>query len=170
MTTDSVPFHCACVRTPMLFVEHFRFHCRGRFSVMKCGRFVEDPRTEGSGFRRSKRQHSYPVVQLRTSGPIRVQTEIAIIIIIGLSTVEVQCCPRYISDIVQTTAASCRRQGLLFHIQWTPTYTKFGEREFSVAGPSVWNSLPTDIRQSAHYRHLYSQASSQGSPFYGRPA
>ena len=27
-----------------------------------------------------------------------------------------------------------------------PTYTKFGERAFSVAGPAVWNSLPADIR------------------------
>jgi len=27
-----------------------------------------------------------------------------------------------------------------------PTYTKFGERAFSVAGSSVWNSLPADVR------------------------
>ena len=27
-----------------------------------------------------------------------------------------------------------------------PTVTKFGELAFSVAGPSVWNSLPADIR------------------------
>ena len=38
------------------------------------------------------------------------------------------------------------------------TYTKFGERAFSVAGPSVWNSLPADIRHitdiSIFKRHL----------------
>ena len=38
------------------------------------------------------------------------------------------------------------------------TYTKFGERTFSVAGPSVWNSLPADIRHitdiSKFKRHL----------------
>ena len=38
------------------------------------------------------------------------------------------------------------------------TYTKFGERAFSVAGPSVWNSLPADIRHitdmSKFKRHL----------------
>jgi len=61
----------------------------------------------------------------------------------------VQCCPRYISDIVQTTAASFRRQGLRSSTDTSSyplTYTKFGERAFSVAGPSVWNSLPADIR------------------------
>ena len=39
-----------------------------------------------------------------------------------------------------------------------PTVTKFGERAFSVAGPSVWNSLPADIRHitytSVFKRHL----------------
>ena len=38
------------------------------------------------------------------------------------------------------------------------TYTKFGERAFSVAGPSVWNSLPADIQHitdiSTFKRHL----------------
>jgi len=38
------------------------------------------------------------------------------------------------------------------------TYTKFGERAFSVAGPSVWNSLPADVRHitdiSTFKRHL----------------
>jgi len=38
------------------------------------------------------------------------------------------------------------------------TVTKFGERAFSVAGPSVWNSQPADIRHitdtSVFKRHL----------------
>jgi len=69
----------------------------------------------------------------------------------------VQCCPRYISDIVQTTGASSRRQGLrsstdTFSYTVPLTYTKFGECTFSVAGPSVWNSLPADIR---HITDIY---------------
>ena len=75
----------------------------------------------------------------------------------------VQCCPRYISDTVHTNAASSRRQGLhsstdTFSYTVPLTYTKFGERAFSVAGPSVWNSLPADIRHitdiSEFKRHL----------------
>ena len=75
----------------------------------------------------------------------------------------VQCCPRYISDIVQTTAASSCLQGLrsssdAFSYTVPLTYTKFEERAFSVAGPSVWNSLSADIRHitdiSTFKRHL----------------
>ena len=75
----------------------------------------------------------------------------------------VLCCPRYISDIVQTTAASSRRQGLrssmdTFSYTVPLTYTKFGQRVFSVAGPSVWNSVRADIRHikgiSIFKRHL----------------
>jgi len=63
----------------------------------------------------------------------------------------VQCWPRYISDIIQTTAASSRRQGLrssvdTFSYTVPLTFTTFGEWAFSVAGRSVWNSLPADIR------------------------
>ena len=28
------------------------------------------------------------------------------------------------------------------------TSTRFGDRAFGVSGPSVWNSLPTELRQS----------------------
>ena len=78
----------------------------------------------------------------------------------------VQCCPRYISDIVQTTAASSRRQGLrsstdTFSYIVPPTFNKFGQWAFSVAGPSVWNSLPEDIQHitdtSTFKRHLKTQ-------------
>jgi len=78
---------------------------------------------------------------------MRIQYKLCLL----MYSVSVQCCPSYISDIVQTTAASSRRQGLRFStdtFSYTvpPTVTKFGERAFSVAGPSVWNSLPADIR------------------------
>jgi len=66
-------------------------------------------------------------------------------------------------QVGQTTAASSRRQGLRSSTDASSytvpmTYTKFGERAFSVAGPSVWNSLPSDIRHitdiSKFKRHL----------------
>jgi len=75
----------------------------------------------------------------------------------------VQCCPKYISDIVQTTAASSRRQRLrssmdTFSYIVPLTFKKFGEWAFTVAGPSVWNSLTADIRHitdiSTFKRHL----------------
>ena len=40
-----------------------------------------------------------------------------------------------------------------------PTVTKFGERTYSVVGPSVWNSLPADIRHTLQTPLFY--ASSQ---------
>jgi len=87
-----------------------------------------------------------------------------------MHSVSVQCCPSYISDMVQTTAASSRRQGLrsstdTFSYTVPLTVTKFGERAFSVAGPSIWNSLPADIHMTdtsdfkrhlnAHFFNLY---------------
>jgi len=80
-----------------------------------------------------------------------------------MHSVTVQCCPRYISDIVQTTAASSRRQRLRSSTDTSSytvpmNYTKFGQRVFSVARRSVWNSVPADIRHitgiSIFKRHL----------------
>jgi len=88
-----------------------------------------------------------------------------------MHSVSVQCCPRYIIDVVQTTAASSRLQGLrsstdTFSYTVPLTVTKLGERAFSVAGLSVGNSLPADIRHitdtadfkchlKAHFFNLY---------------
>jgi len=33
-----------------------------------------------------------------------------------------------------------------WHQSDRPTYTKFGERALSDAGPAAWNSLPADIQ------------------------
>ena len=58
--------------------------------------------------------------------------------------------PQYLSDSVQTVARSSSRPGL--RSSSTAVYakprcrTKFGERGFSHAGPTAWNSLP-------HHRH-----------------
>jgi len=67
-----------------------------------------------------------------------------------MHSVSVNNCPSYISQLVQPVNNSSRRQGL-----WSSssakyavqrTRTKFAERAFSVVGPSVWNSLPADLR------------------------
>ena len=55
--------------------------------------------------------------------------------------------PQYLSDSVQTVACSSSRPGL--RSSSTAVYakprcrTKFGERGFSHAGPTAWNSLPS---------------------------
>jgi len=56
----------------------------------------------------------------------------------------VHLCPSYISDVVKTTAASSHQQGLHFSTSTDTftytvpsTFTKHGERAFSVAGPSA---------------------------------
>jgi len=59
-------------------------------------------------------------------------------------------CPTYLNDIVETIASSSAHSDL-----WSATSntyvtprlrTKFGERAFSHAGPTAWNSLPVNIR------------------------
>ena len=93
--------------------------------------------------------------------PVHLRIEYKLCLL--MHSVSVQSCPSYISDIVLTTAASSRRQGLRSStdtLSYTvpPTVTKFGEQAFSVAGPSVWNSLPADIRHitdtTVFKRHL----------------
>jgi len=135
-----------------------------------------------------ERQESHPGCKKRSShiGPVPQGSSRGKLWTLQKLDATVQCCPRYISDIVQTTAASSRRQGLrsstdTFSYTVPLTYTnnnnnnnpickapecqktsvafsKFGERAFSVAGPSVWNSLPADIRHitdiSTFKRHL----------------
>ena len=59
-------------------------------------------------------------------------------------------CPQYLKEIVTTTATSATRPGLRssdslsYHKPWIRT--KFGERAFSIAGPSAWNSLPHSLQ------------------------
>jgi len=67
-----------------------------------------------------------------------------------MHSVSVNHCPTYISQLVQLVNNSSRRHGLRssssdkYVVQ--RTRTKFAERAFSVAGPSVRNSLPADLR------------------------
>jgi len=67
-------------------------------------------------------------------------------------------CPAYLGSIVQPATQS--RSGLRpssFDFSVPRTRTKFGERAFSYAGPSAWNTLPRHIREtvdSAIFRKL----------------
>jgi len=79
-----------------------------------------------------------------------IQQRIKFKICVMMHSVSVNHCPTYISQLVQPVSSSSRRHGLRssssakFVVQ--RTRTKFAERAFSVAGPSVWNSLPADLR------------------------
>ena len=102
------------------------------------------------------RDHIKPALLELHLLPVHLRTESKLCLL--MQSVSVQCCPSYTSDMVQTTAASSRSATDTFSYTVPPTVTKFGERAFSVAGPSIWNSLPTDIRQitdtSDFKRHL----------------
>ena len=61
-------------------------------------------------------------------------------------------CPEYVSESVQPASNNQARQ----HLRSTSsidfvvprTRTKFGDRAFSVAGPTVWNSLSESVRSA----------------------
>ena len=61
-------------------------------------------------------------------------------------------CLVYLSESVQPVSSNPVRQRLRFAS--SPDYivprtkTKFGDRAFSVAGPTVWNSLPESVRSA----------------------
>jgi len=69
-------------------------------------------------------------------------------------------CPAYLTDTVQSLNAS--RTHLGHRLRWTSSTnflllllcTKFGERAFSHAGPTAWNSLPEHIHAEPYIRVL----------------
>jgi len=93
--------------------------------------------------------------------PVHLRIEYKLCLL--MHSVSLESCPSYINDIVLTTAASSRRQGLRSSTDASSytvplTLTKLGERAFSVAGPSVWNSLPADIRHITDTSDFYRAA------------
>ena len=61
-------------------------------------------------------------------------------------------CPTYLSESIQPVSSNPVRQRLrsatsLDYIV-SRTKTNFGDRAFSVAGPTVWNSLPESVRSA----------------------
>jgi len=67
-------------------------------------------------------------------------------------TVHTRRCPDYLTDSVQACNSDPGRTRL--HSASSTNYsvprtrTKLGDRAFSVAGPVVWNSLPTAVREA----------------------
>ena len=59
--------------------------------------------------------------------------------------------PRYLAD--DCSYAGGRRPGLRSsgsnRLEIRQTKTTFGDRSFAVAGPTIWNSLPDDMRSPA---------------------
>jgi len=78
----------------------------------------------------------------------RIQYKVALLMLI----VDDNCCPVYLSESVQPVSSNPVRQRLrsassLDYIV-PRTKTKFGDRAFSVAGPTVWNSLSESVRSA----------------------
>ena len=61
--------------------------------------------------------------------------------------------PNYIAELIQpvTTRHSSLRSADKNALLDPRTSLKFVERAFSVAGPTAWNSLPTDIKTISSY-------------------
>jgi hypothetical protein len=59
--------------------------------------------------------------------------------------------PRYLFSLITATANIPSRAGLRSgnsqRYELPGTVCKFGERSFSFAGPSAWNTLPSDLQQ-----------------------
>jgi len=64
--------------------------------------------------------------------------------------------PPYLSNLVTATADLTSRQALRssnsLRYEVPRTKLKFGERAFSFAGPSAWNSLPADLQKQSDTR------------------
>jgi len=61
------------------------------------------------------------------------------------------CSPSYMSNLVTANANMSSRQALRSansqQYEVFQTKLKFSERAFSFAGPSAWNSLPSDLQK-----------------------
>ena len=61
--------------------------------------------------------------------------------------------PNYLSNLLKPMIPSRRlRSSKDAHLQYNPgprTYTRYGDRAFSVNAPKLWNSLPINIRNSS---------------------
>jgi hypothetical protein len=77
---------------------------------------------------------------------LRIQYKVALI----MFHIHTRQCPAYLSNIVTPLSSDLSRQRLRSSTGTDylipRTRTKFGERSFSVAGPTTWNSLPESVR------------------------
>jgi len=95
----------------------------------------------------SPRDHVRPALKELHWLPVtyRIQYKIALLMFI----VHDNRCPVYLSESVQSASSDPARQRLRsassLDFIVPRTRTKFGDRAFSVAGPTVWNSLPESV-------------------------
>ena len=95
-----------------------------------------------------RREHITPVLKELHWLPVNLRIQYKLCLLMYL--IHTDQCPQYLKEIVTTTATSATRPGLRssdslsYHKPWIRT--KFGERAFSVAGPSAWNSLPHSLQ------------------------
>ena len=97
------------------------------------------------------RQHITPVLRDLHWLPVedRITFKAGLLVYKGLANLA----PGYISAFCQRLSDVSLRPGLRSHTQgnlWVPrcrTVT-YGDKSFSVAGPTIWNSLPTSVRGS----------------------
>jgi len=86
--------------------------------------------------------------------PLRIKFKVAMLMFLA----HTNQCPAYIREAVTSVSCSpsqCRlRSSDGTNYATAMTRTKFGGRAFSVARPSVWNSLPEHIR-SATNKHCF---------------
>jgi len=79
----------------------------------------------------------------------RIQYKIALLMFTAHDN---RCSPVYLSESVQPASSNPARQRLrsVSRLDFIVprTRTKFGDRTFSVAGPTVWNSLPESTRSA----------------------
>ena len=80
---------------------------------------------------------------------IRIDFKIAVLVFKCLTG----CAPKYLSQhIVPYCPERYLRSSSLFKVVLPPSRTvTYGDRSFSVAGPSVWNSLPLDVRSAQSF-------------------
>ena len=121
----------------------------------------------------TKSDHIHPILETLHWLPVthRIQYKISTICFNSISGTA----PQYLSDLLQPcTPARQLRSASDTRTFVTPSVnTKtFGERSFSYAGPSVWNSLPQTLRHSdstssfkdALKTHLFNNCFSQPCP------
>jgi len=99
-----------------------------------------------------RRDHITPVLRQLHWLPVRqrVHFKLAVLVFKALHAAY----PCYLVDDCQLVTDAGRRRlrlseaVIVYFIVNRPTSTRFGDRAFGVSGPSVWNSLPTELRQS----------------------
>jgi len=65
--------------------------------------------------------------------------------------------PSYLASDIQLTADTGRPQlcSASERICVVPrTHNSFGDRNFSAAGPRVWNTLPSHLQRDIYYKHF----------------